>query len=96
MSRTSNIPWFRIGAESVAIVSSILLAFTIDAYWDGRQERRQEAEYLAAIIDEIDRNIDSVPGNRGVLDRSYADLLEARDLLRAGITPQIQAYSSEA
>lgn len=31
--------WARLGLEGVLIVSSILLAFGIEAWWDGRQER---------------------------------------------------------
>ncbi|UCC25836.1 MAG: hypothetical protein JSU98_01820 [Gemmatimonadales bacterium] len=42
--------WPRIGAEALAIVGSILLAFAIDAWWDGLQEtarQRSELENLA-------------------------------------------------
>lgn len=81
---TQKIPWLRILAEGVIIVVSILLAFGIDAWWDGRQDRRLEAEYLAAILGEVDRNLDALPGNRSVLERSYSDLLQARTLLRSG------------
>ena len=84
MTKNQPIPWLRIGTESVAIVGSILLAFAIDAWWDERQERRLESEYLAAVLDEIDRNLESVPGNRRILERSYSDLLHARTLLRSG------------
>ena len=33
------IPWLRVFAEGAVIVVSILLAFGIDAWWEGRQER---------------------------------------------------------
>lgn len=85
MTKNQPIPWLRIGTESIAIVGSILLAFAIDAWWDERQERTLESEYLAAIIDEIDQNIDvsgDRAGNRRILERSYSDLLHARMLLR--------------
>jgi len=84
MTKSQTIPWLRLGTESVAIVGSILLAFAIDAWWGEQQERRLESEYLAAILDEISRNLEAVPGNRDILDRSYSDLLHARALLRSG------------
>jgi hypothetical protein len=84
MTSAQKISWKRLAAESTAIVASILLAFAIDAWWDERQERKLEAEYLTAIIGEIDRNLEALPGNRGVLERSFTDLLRARDLLSSG------------
>ena len=81
---TQRIPWSRVLAEGAVIVVSILLAFSIDAWWEERQERRQETEYLAAIIDEMDRNLEAIPGNRRVWERSYSDLMNARSLLQSG------------
>jgi hypothetical protein len=81
---TQSNPWLRAITEGSVIVISILLAFGIDAWWDERQERRQEAEYLTAFLDEIDRNLSALRGNRHVLERSYSDLMKARDLLRSG------------
>ena len=48
-----KIPWLRIGAEGVAIVGSILLAFSIDAWNESRVERALEADYLERIGDEL-------------------------------------------
>ena len=48
-----KIPWLRIGAEAVAVVGSILLAFSIDAWNERRVERALEAEYLQRIGDEL-------------------------------------------
>ena len=39
-----NKPLLRYAAEAAAIVASILLAFTIDAWWEERQERELEQE----------------------------------------------------
>lgn len=50
MARSQSIPWARIGAESVAIVGSILLAFWIDAWWEGLTEREQESAILQALL----------------------------------------------
>lgn len=48
-----KVPWLRIGAEAVAIVGSILLAFSIDAWNERRVERALEAEYLERVGDEL-------------------------------------------
>ena len=41
MALTSNIAWPRLFAEAVAIIASILMAFAIDAWWQGRNEQAQ-------------------------------------------------------
>jgi len=43
----------RIGAEAVAIVGSILFAFSIDAWAERRRERALEADYLERIAAEL-------------------------------------------
>ena len=44
-----QIPWLRIGAEGVAIVVSILLAFGILAAWESMQDRQSERRALQLI-----------------------------------------------
>ena len=46
---TRTIPWGQIGVEAVAIVASILLAFSIDAWWDNRKELLEEREILLGL-----------------------------------------------
>lgn len=53
MSR--GIPWVRVFAEGAVIVGSILLAFSLDAWWD----RRSEAEALRRQMDAVAREIRS-------------------------------------
>ena len=53
MIATQRIPWLRIGAESIAIVGSILLAFAIDAWWDARSARRSEHDLLSTLAAEL-------------------------------------------
>lgn len=48
-----QIPWLRVFVEGAVIVASILLAFGIDAWWDFRQERRAEREYITRIIADL-------------------------------------------
>jgi hypothetical protein len=42
---TQNLSWSRVLIEGLVIVGSILLAFGIDAWWEGRQERSLERQY---------------------------------------------------
>jgi len=49
MREAQKIPWLRIGAESVAIVGSILLAFAIDAGWEYRGDLAEEREILLGL-----------------------------------------------
>jgi len=60
MTDNQRTPWLRIGAESLAIIGSILLAFMIDALWDNYQDRREEYEILLGLDDEFTRNLDSI------------------------------------
>jgi hypothetical protein len=48
-----SIPWPRILAEGGAIVVSILLAFGIQAWWEGAQERELELEYVESLIEDL-------------------------------------------
>ncbi len=50
----AQIPWPRVFVEGVVIVGSILLAFGIEAWWEGRQDRLEEREKLVRVYDELD------------------------------------------
>jgi hypothetical protein len=60
MATNDSIPWKRISAEGVTIVVSIILAFSIDAWWDERQERRDEIEILERLLLELSVNIERI------------------------------------
>ena len=47
--------------EGVLIIVSILIAFAIDAWWDERQERREETRILQALRAEFQENADRLP-----------------------------------
>lgn len=49
MKLIRNVPWPYIFGEGAIIVVSILLAFSIDAWWDGRKERLEEREILRGL-----------------------------------------------
>ena len=44
---------YRLALEGLVIVASILLAFALDAAWEGRQERLLRNEYLRVLEDEF-------------------------------------------
>jgi len=50
---TRSAPWPRILAEGFAIVVSILLAFGIQAWWEGRREAEDESEIMAGLRTEF-------------------------------------------
>ena len=50
---SKQIPWLRVLVESVLIVISILLAFGIQAWWDGRRERVEEQQLLTNLHEEL-------------------------------------------
>ena len=56
MKKIQSIPMARVLGESGIIVVSILLAFWIDAWWDGRQDRGHERQLLAQIQAESESN----------------------------------------
>ena len=49
MSADRSIDWKRLGIESAAIVASILLAFAIEAWWDGRKSDLQRRDHIVAL-----------------------------------------------
>jgi len=52
-----NTPWRRITTESVTIIFSILLAFSIDAWWADRQMQQEVQESLKALRAELEGNL---------------------------------------
>ena len=56
MAYTNQIQWRRISAEGAAIVVSILLAFSIQAWWDDRNEVKLEQRILKVLLVEFEQN----------------------------------------
>jgi hypothetical protein len=71
MSKVREIPWPRILAEGAAIVVSILLAFSIQAWWDEYQEERQLYEILEALEDAFSGNLSQIDDNIEVVSANY-------------------------
>ena len=53
MTDSKDIHWKRVSVEAAAIVASILFAFTIDAWWQDRQEIISDNIHLAAVLTEL-------------------------------------------
>ena len=51
-----QVEWGNLFIEGVVIVVSILLAFAIDAWWDGKQQAAAEAEQLQRVTAELAAN----------------------------------------
>ena len=69
MSR--QVPWARVLAEGFVIVGSILLAFGIDAWWDGQKEAELEQGYAARIAADLRETRTEIDQNA----QHYASLL---------------------
>ena len=50
------IPWPRVLVEGAVIVASILLAFGIEAWWNGAQERLEERQILSSLAEDFRTN----------------------------------------
>jgi DnaJ-domain-containing protein 1 len=80
MNTVREIPWPRILAEGTAIVVSILLAFSIQAWWDDRQDQNDERVILRSLqaeFDQVQSQIESVSRSVGATRDSAIQLLNA-------------------
>ena len=83
MSGKTEIRWLRFGSELATIVGGILLAFWIQAWWEDRQESRDEHVLLVALRDEFQAKLDLLEMRRTF----HTSLLESsRKLIRASIS----------
>jgi hypothetical protein len=92
LSQPSTRRWL---TEAFVIVASILFAFTVDAWWDERQEDQAAAELARGLLDDLRRSLDDLEvvreGNSGKRDAS----IQARELLRSP-TPLVSLDSITA
>lgn len=61
----------RLAVESIAIIGSILLAFSVDAWWEESKESKQHAVQLSLLNEEIRENIEQFRRS-AELNRQYA------------------------
>ena len=81
MTKTSD--FGRLATEGLTILASILLAFGIDAWWDARNERRVEGQYLSALRVEFQRALREISGD-----------LEDQEMLRSQLSYFIHQSSA--
>lgn len=81
MAYTSQIQWQRITAEAAAIVVSILLAFSIQAWWDDRNELIIEQRLLKALLVEFEQNGELLRQAREQYERRYTDAIRILELM---------------
>lgn len=91
MSNTKNIQWSRLSIEAAAIVGSILLAFAIDAWWEGHKDRQDEEEYLVALREEFSDSIQIASENEELRRK----VVEAHVALIAQIQGEPRASESD-
>jgi hypothetical protein len=77
------LPWRRLTAEGGAIVVSILLAFSIDAAWDSRQESVEEQGHLVALSLQFATDLE-------VIRTEVAEIEGAADATRALLDLDVQ------
>ncbi len=71
--------------EGLAVLAGILIAFSIDAWWDGHVERQQANAHLSALADELEA------AEEGYLNQlGYLDLHDARV---ARLLSEAESYS---
>ena len=94
MTETAPKLWWTVGAQAVAIVASILVAFAIDAWWEERGEQRWQTAQLVALRDEFAANGEGLNRVVGMDTRIAQSIQEAVVELKAheaGDTVQMDA-----
>jgi hypothetical protein len=72
-----KIPWARVLVEGLVIVASILLAFGIEAWWDGRQARQELSESLVSLREEFLGHRERLIQDRSTNEASRASITMA-------------------
>lgn len=82
MGEGSAVPWRRLGVEMFAIVASVLLALTVNEWWEGREDRQRAREAVIQFRSELRRNrsevADALEYHRSMRGR-VADLVKRVD-----------------
>ena len=86
---TRQIPWLRVFVEGVVIVGSILLAFGIEAWWDGSQDRGVEEAHLVALDSDLTESIRLME----VSDTGFANV---RSSLRRLVETDVVAHPKDS
>lgn len=95
MAHSTRIPWKRISAESAAIVGSILIAFSIDAWWEDRIEREAEMWMLQRLYADFSEISSSLEVNEGEHRQALEACVSLLDMSAEGeplpMTPEVDS-----
>ena len=88
MTRSADIPWKRLSVEVVVIVSSILLAFWIDAWWDDRSDAVQQRALLEALAEDFRTARDEFESTRNGHKLVFQSMEQILHWAEAGSVPE--------
>jgi hypothetical protein len=86
-----RIKWTHFVVEGLVIVASILLAFGIEAWWDGRKEAARRAEFVAALITDFEVTRERLSESRATGEELIA---RGREVLR--LTPEASVLPKDS
>jgi len=84
--------WRNAALQGLGVLVGILIAFGIDAWWDGWVDRQREAIYLQALATELEYNEEGFAEFLGSIE---ANVQSNDDALELVATPQARASSEE-
>ena len=90
MNQSQRIPWNRLAAEGFVVVVSILLAFAIDAWWDGYQENQREDRQLAAMRVEFSTSSVAIDEVFEAIEQHAKGVDELMSLLKSAKSDSVQ------
>ena len=90
MNQSQRIPWNRLAAEGFVVVVSILLAFAIDAWWDGYQEDQREDRQLAAMRVEFSASSVAIDEVLEAIEQHAKGVDELMSLLKSANSDSVQ------
>ena len=83
--------WRAAGRDVTLIVASILIAFTLDAWWQGGRDRALEREHMQALVNEFRATLSQLEGQLAGLENSLDATLSILELM--GTSPSAIAPS---
>ena len=86
MTNTNDHHWKRLSAEGAAIIISILLAFSIEAWWSNYQDRSEEQGILLSLRSEFEQNLAFIETEMDYRDAVIQSILKIFDA-SAGRSP---------
>ena len=89
MREATGIQWKRLSVEAAAIVASILLAFSIDAWWDGTKQEAADAKWIAAIHLDLKTTLNAVDVSIGEAEAFVEGADQLLRLLASADSPDV-------